>query len=105
MIPVTAAVQKKILTVSMILLLAMGITVLTACPASEQKVTSPITDGGLFLDSATLIGHLAFLTSPATGGRETATPGNLLAQQYIVRKMDSLQLGITGNSRLGAESG
>lgn len=51
-------------------------------------------------DSASLIHHLAFLASDATAGRLTASPGNLLAQRYIIRKFDSLGLSKTGESWL-----
>ncbi len=44
------------------------------------------------LDSALLIHDLAFLASDATEGRATGTPGNLLAQQYIAKRFDSLGL-------------
>lgn len=44
------------------------------------------------LDSASLINDLNSLSSEALGGRETGTPGNALAQAYIARRFDSLQL-------------
>ena len=37
------------------------------------------------IDSATLIKHLAYLSSAVMEGRETATPGNRLAREYIVK--------------------
>lgn len=44
------------------------------------------------LDSASLINDLGYLSSEALGGRETGTAGNALAQEYIARRFDSLQL-------------
>ncbi|MDF2190765.1 M28 family peptidase [Paraflavitalea sp. CAU 1676] len=44
------------------------------------------------LDSTSLIHDLEYLSSPALEGRETGSPGNALAQAYITRIFDSLQL-------------
>lgn len=44
------------------------------------------------LDSTSLINDLAYLSSEALQGRESSTPGNKLAQDYIVKRYDSLQL-------------
>ena len=52
------------------------------------------------IDSAALIHHLSFLASETTAGRQTATPGNLLAQKYIVKKFDSLGLSKAGEEWL-----
>jgi hypothetical protein len=52
------------------------------------------------IDSATLINHLAYLSSGVMEGRETATPGNKLAREYIVRIFDSLKLEKAGDSWL-----
>lgn len=75
------------------ILFAVGAVLLTACPETTGagKKTAIVAPAKL-LDSTRLIQHLAFLTSESTQGRESATPGNLLAQQYIARQFDSLQL-------------
>ena len=44
------------------------------------------------LDSVSLINDLGYLSSETLGGRETGTPGNALAQEYIAKRFDSLQL-------------
>jgi hypothetical protein len=52
------------------------------------------------LDSASLINDLSYLSSEALGGRETGTAGNALAQGYIARRFDSLQLKQPDSGRL-----
>jgi Zn-dependent M28 family amino/carboxypeptidase len=51
------------------------------------------------LDSASLIQDLAYLSSEALGGRETGSAGNALAQDYITKRLDSLQLKQTDSGR------
>jgi hypothetical protein len=79
------------------------LVLLTACPRdkkqpSKSKVATANTVANI--DSATLIHHLAVLSSGNMAGRETGTPGNKLAQDYIVKIFDSLQLIKPGNSYL-----
>ncbi|MFT3826539.1 MAG: M28 family peptidase [Chitinophagaceae bacterium] len=52
------------------------------------------------LDSTTLINDLAFLASDATEGRAAGTPGNIMAQQYIAKRFDSLGLIKTNGTYL-----
>src|SRR5690348_14247604 len=51
-------------------------------------------------DSTMLVNDLTFLASPFTAGRETGTPGNKVAQDYIVRRFDSVGLTKIGSSWL-----
>ncbi len=64
-------------------------------PDAGNKVVAPAG-----LDSASLIQDLAYLSSEALGGRETGTPGNALAREYIVNRFDSLQLHKPDSGRL-----
>lgn len=93
---------KKSVAGLLLLLIIAGTLLFAACPDKKKEITG--TSGNKSItavnDSTVLINHLAFLTSATLAGRETATPGNLLAQQYIVRVMDSLKLLKTGESRL-----
>ncbi len=102
MIPSSTPQRKKIL-LAIIALLALGAAVLLliGCPGKKagNKAVSSVTPTKI-LDSASIIHDLAFLASTATAGRESCTPGNLLAQDYIVRKFDSLQLAKPGESYL-----
>lgn len=83
------------------LLLAVTSIFITACPAGKRTATNINNNAASGLvDSAVLIHHLAWLTTDEMAGRESATPGNLLAQQYIVRQFDSLQLEKAGGSYL-----
>jgi hypothetical protein len=82
------------------LLLAVTTIFITACPAGKRSITNKDSVTGDLPDSARLIHHLAYLTTDVMAGREAATPGNLLAQQYIVQQFDSLQLKKTGDSYL-----
>ena len=66
----------------------------------QAPAPAPLQPSAHLIDSATLIRHFAYLTTDAMAGRETGTPGNLLAQQYIVHIFDSLQLSKTGDSYL-----
>ena len=79
------------------------LVLLTACPKnnkqpSKSKVATANTVTNL--DSATLIHHLSVLSADNMAGRETGTPGNKLAQDYIVKIFDSLKLIKPGNSYL-----
>lgn len=82
--------------------IAAGIIVLTGCPdKGENKKKIAAKTKMLFnVDSASLIDHLAYLSSAEMAGRETGTPGNQLAREYIVKVFDSLQIDKIGNSYL-----
>lgn len=71
----------------------------SVCWLPAKHYTSPVYQYGA-TDSSTLIHDLAFLASSATAGRETGTPGNKVAQDYIVRRFDSVGLSKTGASWL-----
>lgn len=79
------------------------IVLLTVCCKSKvnknpEKGSTVIMLAGL--DSASLIDDLVYLSSEAMGGRETGTPGNTLAREYIVKRFDSLQLGKPDGGRV-----
>jgi hypothetical protein len=95
----TSRSKRIVIAVIMFLTALGGVILLTGCPDTPSTVVGhrPVT-----IDSATLIRHLAMLTSPATEGRETGTPGNKRAQDYIVQQFDSLQLKKAGDSFLQA---
>lgn len=76
-----------------------AVTVLTGCPPNKDNKKNTLTTL-INIDSATLINHLATLSSAQMGGRETGTPGNQLAREYIVKNFDSLQLAKTADSYL-----
>jgi len=104
MIPSSTPRSRKIVML-IIALIALGAAVflLIGCPgtakttkAGNETIAAPTK----LLDSNYLIRNLAFLTSSATAGRETATQGNLLAQAYIVNQFDSLRLAKADDSYL-----
>src|SRR5438034_8931984 len=75
--------------------------VLTGCPPKKGNKKNNTSAGSLInIDSTTLINNLKILSSAEMAGRETATPGNKLAQDYIINQFDSLQLSKTGGSYL-----
>lgn len=68
-----------------------ALILLTACPRDkEKKQTGSVAYNNI--DSAALIHHLAVLSSAEMEGRQTGTPGNRLAREYIIRVFDSLNL-------------
>lgn len=90
--------EKLNLIVAIIMLIAVSLLI-TGCPPQKEKkqaTTNMLSN----IDSATLINHLAYLSSAVMEGRETATPGNQLAREYIVKIFDSLKLDKAGNSWL-----
>lgn len=91
--------SRKILML-IIALIALGAAVflLVGCPGTTKATNQTIAAPSRLLDSTYLIRNLAFLTTPGMAGRETATPGNLLAQNFIVSQFDSLQLAKAGDS-------
>lgn len=83
--------QKKCF--SLFVVLAPALMLLTACPKNKQQANNKTLAGnGVHIDSVSLIRHFAYLSSAEMGGRETATPGNKLAQDHILKMFDSLQL-------------
>lgn len=97
----TARGKKIVAAIITLMALTIAALLLIGCPGKKAgtKAVSSVAPSKI-LDSASIIHHLAFLASSATAGRESATPGNKLAQDYIVRLFDSLQLTKTGDSYL-----
>jgi Zn-dependent M28 family amino/carboxypeptidase len=94
---------KKITTATMAVMGIVAIAiVLTGCPPqNETQKNKSVKRAMLYnIDSATLINHLAYLSSAAMEGREIATRGNQLAREHIVRVFDSLQISKLGDSYL-----
>ena len=99
--------KKKLVIDSFMFIIVIISIFLSGCPGiresgnhengsqNHQPVQSPIQ-----IDSAVLISHLAFISSAATEGRLVGSPGNILAQQYIIKQFDSLQLSKFGDSWL-----
>lgn len=77
-----------------LLLLAAAALLLIGCPdkTEDRKQSRQTAASTGLLDSATLINRLAHLTTAEMAGRESATPGGLLAQQYVLRQFDSLKI-------------
>ncbi|WP_081159972.1 M28 family peptidase [Niastella populi] len=93
--------KKITLAAIAIMAIAAGLVLLTGCPpTTEKKKNAAKTDVLNNIDSAALIKHLAYLSSAAMEGRETATPGNQLAREYIVKIFDSLKIEKIGDSWL-----
>lgn len=63
-------------------------------PAGDKRIQQEAR-----LDSTTLIHDLAYLSSEALEGRETGTPGNARARNYIAARFDSLQLHTLAGGR------
>src|SRR5262249_39074948 len=96
--------RAKKITMAFIAAMAMiaGVVLLTGCPPkTENKKKSAAQKNFLNnIDSTSLINHLSYLSSGALQGRETATPGNKLARDYIVKTFDSLKIEKIGDSYL-----
>ena len=94
---------KKLTSPAIAGVILVGVTILlTGCPPQNEikKKTAGKKNVLVNIDSTALINHLAYLSSAVMAGRETATPGNQLAREYIVHVFDSLQIGKTGDSYL-----
>lgn len=91
--------SNKVFHKSIGAIIASAAILMSICLLSATHYTKPAYQHTA-QDSTTLINDLAFLASPATAGRETGTPGNKVAQDYIVRRFDSLGLSKTGSSWL-----
>src|SRR5690349_4678910 len=100
--------RKIILAIMALILMAAAAMLLIGCPATSkagnekagnERVVAAVAPSQL-LDSASLINRLAYLTTKEMAGRESGTPGGLLAQQYIVRQFDSLKIDKAGDSYL-----
>ena len=77
---------------------------LTACKNKPARNVDnnkhPIVAKAPGLDSASLINDLAYLSSGTLEGRETGSPGNKIARDYIVKRYDSLGLKAFNAGRL-----
>jgi hypothetical protein len=93
---------KKITSTAIAGLAIIAVTILlTGCPPNKENTKNAGKTNTLAnIDSTTLINHLAYLSSGVMEGRETATPGNQLAREYIVKIFDSLKLDKIGDSWL-----
>jgi Zn-dependent M28 family amino/carboxypeptidase len=89
-------------TVMGALVIVAAVMLLTGCPPNKEakKQHAGTTYIPANIDSTTLINHLEYLSSAVMQGRETATPGNQLAREYIVNIFDSLKIDRAGDSRL-----
>ena len=96
--------RAKKITMAIIAVIAIiaGVILLTGCPPTTENTKKKVTKANILnnIDSASLINHLAYLSSGVMEGRETATPGNRLAREYIVKIFDSLKLEKPGDSYL-----
>ncbi|THU41664.1 M28 family peptidase [Niastella caeni] len=102
MITLFTSCAKKITRAAIAGLAFASVTIIiTGCPPNkENKKNTGTTNLLINIDSTTLIHHFAYLSSAALEGRETATPGNQLAREYIVKVFDSLRLAKAGDSFL-----
>src|SRR5690349_8754471 len=89
-------------TVMGALVIVAAAMMLTGCPPNKEakKQRAGATNIPANIDSTTLINHLEYLSSAVMQGRETATPGNQLAREYIIKIFDSLKIDKAGDSRL-----
>jgi Zn-dependent M28 family amino/carboxypeptidase len=85
---------------------AASLLALVLITASCKNKASKSADAGkkatalpAVLDSAQLINDLATLASEKMQGRESNTPGNQLAREYIAKRYDSLQLKAPDSGR------
>jgi Zn-dependent M28 family amino/carboxypeptidase len=103
MITATYSYTKRLTATAFIALaLLTGATLLTGCPPQKNisnKKATAITRL-INIDSAMLIKRFAIISSGTMEGRETGTPGNERAREYIVHQFDSLQVAKTGDSYL-----
>ena len=98
--------RAKKITMALIAAMAIiaGVVMLTGCPPKTENKKKDAAKKNILsnIDSASLINHLAYLSSSVMEGRETATPGNQLARDYIVKNFDSLKIEKIGDSYLQA---
>jgi len=85
--------------IAAIIIIAISLLI-TGCPPNKGNKKNAATSVLSNIDSTTLINHLAYISSAVMEGRETATPGNQLAREYIVKVFDSLKLDKVGDSWL-----
>lgn len=95
-----SCVRKTLSPVIATIAIIAASLLLTGCPPQKENRKHAATNLLSNIDSTTLINHLAFLSSAVMEGRETATPGNQLAREYIVKIFDSLKLDKIGDSWL-----
>ncbi|WP_205508424.1 M28 family peptidase [Longitalea arenae] len=95
-------VKKLAMAATACMVTVASAIVLTGCPAGgeHKKKNAGKANVLINIDSASLINYLAYLSSAKMAGRETGTPGNQLARDYIVNVFDSLQIGKVSNTYL-----
>lgn len=94
--------KKSAMLIIAAVAIVAGVVLLTGCPpvTENKKRKTEKNNVARNIDSASLINHLAVLSSGLMEGRETATPGNQLAREYIVKVFDSLKIEKIGGSYL-----
>jgi hypothetical protein len=94
--------KKIVMMVIAAMAIVAGVVLLTGCPPTTENKKKNTAKINVIrnIDSTSLINHLAVLSSGLMEGRETATPGNQLAREYIVKVFDSLKIEKIGDSYL-----
>jgi hypothetical protein len=94
--------RKILLAIVAMIILAAAALLLIGCPGTTKPANqaAAVTAPSKILDSTMLINRLATLSTREMAGRESGTPGGLLAQQYVLRQFDSLKITKVGNSYL-----
>ncbi|MEJ2548066.1 MAG: M28 family peptidase [Gemmatimonadota bacterium] len=81
---------------------AILISVLAACSSSPAPDVAPdpyaaVSSAATRIDSAGILGHVAFLASDELAGRDTPSPGLEAAAEYIARRFEALGLTPAGD--------
>jgi Zn-dependent M28 family amino/carboxypeptidase len=98
----TSRNRRILLAIIAMIILAAAALLLIGCPGTTKagNQTVSATAPKKMLDSSALITRLAALTTREMAGRESGTPGGLLAQQYVARQFDSLKIAKADGSYL-----
>ena len=80
----------------------VAISALAACSSSPAPDVAPdphaaVAAAATRIDSAGILGHVAFLASDELAGRDTPSPGLEAAAEYIARRFDALGLTPAGD--------
>lgn len=94
--------KKRTMAIIAVIAMMAVVILLAGCPPKTEDNKKSAAKRNLLIniDSASLINHLAYLSSGIMQGRETTTPGNKLARDYIVKTFDSLKIEKIGGSYL-----
>ncbi len=79
----------------LLILLCPLIVLLICCKSNAGQKASPLPKTASYekrLDSTVLVNDLAYLSSATLEGRETGSPGNAKAREFIIHRFDSLGL-------------